>query len=787
MQRRLKLTAMILASLAIGSAIWLGPKLETTRLDPHLLSGTMNQQFTVSDGWQSIRGLPTDSAQITRNVTKSSVTRLVFELPGFQVSTVEAAGQQCSRIDVPGLIKIKTPHYPELPVVTTTLPVSGAEAVQFKITEHIMREIVIAPVEPSKGHLTRDIDPATVVAQFGQLYNQGGVWPATPVVVGKPFQLQNQFGVNLRFNPLRYDASRGVLVVTERLVVEVLTPGGLDKSLASPSREFGPVSKALFGSTSTLPTDKYETIAILGRMLIITPEVFESAVTPLAHWKRQRGIPTDLVTVPNAGVTTEEIASIITTAFYEPEGLTWVILVGDRAEMPPATGRYDGSDSDTRYTMISGEDLYPDLFISRISASSAVQVATQVNKFIAYEKYPATGTDALWYNRATVIASDLGTPTDIERAELLRTELLSYGYQPVDQIYQNAGGTTAQIRASLIAGSSLVNYIGHGSGYSWDSVLFRQSHVAAVGNSNKLPWVIDVSCSNGDIALADCFAETWLRAGTPTASAGAVGMIAASSLAPWVPPTVMQSEAVRMLTTDQAFSLGALYFSGLMQVADHYAGLPVAERVIEQNIIFGDCSLVVRTEAPSGFGVDCPTTLALGASRLSLDISGPAGSVVTLTSDGVLYATAFVNGGLPLEFIIGEWANDLTAVEVTVTGGNMVPWISAVSLTGEETPLTLDPPIVPSQIKLLGNFPNPFNPSTRIAFELPADSSVTLKVYNIRGQLVRDLSTGMTAAGAHEVPWDGQDRSGQPAPSGVYLYKLDAAGQRLTGRMTLSK
>ena len=53
--------------------------------------------------------------------------------------------------------------------------------------------------------------------------------------------------------------------------------------------------------------------------------------------------------------------------------------------------------------------------------------------------------------------------------------------------------------------------------------------------------------------------------------------------------------------------------------------------------------------------------------------------------------------------------------------------------------------------------------------------------------LVRDLSTALLPAGRHEVPWDGRDRSGRPSPSGVYLYKLEAGGQMLAGRMTLSK
>ncbi len=751
-----------------------------------MLTGLMSNQALEDHGWQKVNGSSSDTARIELEATKSHNYRLVFKLPGYSLQTVTAAGRQCSRIDVPGLGKIKSAGLPELPVVTTTLAIPGGSDVQFKIIEHDTREIRTNPVEPSKGHLSRDVDPNTVNAHFGTRY-ETGVWPTAAVVVGKPFMLQNQGGVNLRINPLRFDAPRGVLLITERLVVEVMVTGGYDKAQAPSSVEFDSVSEALFGASTPARTDKYQPNTVLGRMLIIAPKNLAEAVTPLVHWKRQRGIPTTLVTVPDVGVASSDIAEIITAAYNEPDGLTWVILVGDRAEMPPATGRYDGSDSDTRYAMISGGDIYPDFFISRISASTTSQVATQVNKFIAYEKFPATGAEAHWYNSALVIASDLGTPSDAQRCDLLRADLLAYGYTPVERIYQNAGGSTNQISEAITTGVSLINYLGHGTGYSWVSVPFRQQHLSKIENASRLPWIVDISCDNGNIALNDCFAEAWLRAGSPTVSAGAIGMIAASSAVPWVPPTVMQSEIVDLLTTDRAFTLGALYYSGLMQVADHYGGLPVAERVLEQNIIFGDCSLQVRTEVPSYFEVNCPAVLPPGATGLSLDVIGSPGAVVTLTGDGVLYETARVETNSALVLSLRSLPTDLKTVDVTASGFNMVPWMKTVSLTGVEPRVNPDFPAAPAQITLLGNFPNPFNPSTRIAFELPSDSPVSLKVYNIRGQLVRDLSTGPLSAGSHEVPWDGQDRRGQPAPSGIYLYKLDAAGQRLTGRMTLSK
>ncbi len=85
------------------------------------------------------------------------------------------------------------------------------------------------------------------------------------------------------------------------------------------------------------------------------------------------------------------------------------------------------------------------------------------------------------------------------------------------------------------------------------------------------------------------------------------------------------------------------------------------------------------------------------------------------------------------------------------------------------------------------NFPNPFNPSTRVSFSLPAGQKAWLGVYNTRGQLIKTLHDGFAAQGTHQVVWDGRDDSGNAVSSGIYLYKLVSGDQSQTRRMILLK
>ncbi len=93
--------------------------------------------------------------------------------------------------------------------------------------------------------------------------------------------------------------------------------------------------------------------------------------------------------------------------------------------------------------------------------------------------------------------------------------------------------------------------------------------------------------------------------------------------------------------------------------------------------------------------------------------------------------------------------------------------------------------LMPPALLLDPNFPNPFNPTTWIPFYLPADGQATLKVFNVRGQLVKVLRDRWYTRGPHSVVWDGTDESGAGVSSGVYFSELRQGPARQTLKMTL--
>jgi hypothetical protein len=132
-----------------------------------------------------------------------------------------------------------------------------------------------------------------------------------------------------------------------------------------------------------------------------------------------------------------------------------------------------------------------------------------------------------------------------------------------------------------------------------------------------------------------------------------------------------------------------------------------------------------------------------------------------------------------------EQAKDICEV---INKGEMVPR-NVIPLDTDNIPYspTRDTGETPAVFSLSQNHPNPFNPTTRIAFSLDREEPVSLVIYDIYGKVVKRLVDQPMVAGAYSEEWNGQDSQGNSVASGIYFYRLTAGNRTLTKKMVLLK
>jgi len=155
--------------------------------------------------------------------------------------------------------------------------------------------------------------------------------------------------------------------------------------------------------------------------------------------------------------------------------------------------------------------------------------------------------------------------------------------------------------------------------------------------------------------------------------------------------------------------------------------------------------------------------------NMSGTVAGNGGSVtVTVTFD----ATDLLEGDvLVADLVINNNAGDDVIIPVSLT------------VTGVDAEVNL--PVL--HTKLNKNYPNPFNPSTKINYSLKDDGRVSLQIYNIKGQLVKTLVDERKETGNYVVTWNGKDNSRKSVASGVYFYKMKTQNYNSTKKMILMK
>jgi hypothetical protein len=621
-------------------------------------------------------------------------TKIHFSLDGyFQIPIRTPLGPELI-ILTHGGVQITEKGTPDLGKVFADIIIPDMDEMQVKIIRSEFIEYENIFVAPSKGHFSRQTNPDDVPFEYGQVYTQNEFWPGNLAQLEDPFILRDFRGQTVTIFPFQYNPVTKLLRVYTDIVIEVSSTGNQGenilnrtKELTSMDKEFRQVYNHFFLNMDYYNNNKY-IVDEEGSLLIITYDAFADAMQPFVDWKRQTGRKTKMVLKSDVGSTAAAIQTYVANYYAQNDDFTHLLLIGDAPQIPTVSTTWGAADNG--YAFLVGNDQYNEIFVGRFSAENVAHVETQVQRMIEYER-DLNETDT-WMKTGMGIAKNEGTGSghygenDYVHMDFIRDSLLNFTY---DVVYRNYDGnvpgvpniTAAQMSAHFNQGVSITNFCNHGSVTGWSVAGYNISHVNALTNIGRLPFIWSVACVNGNFVSNFCFAEAWLRAthdGQPT---GAIGMMAATINQPWQPPMTGQDEMVTILVEKRDHikrTFGGVSINGSMKMISAHGAQGISTHVTW--ILFGDPTLQLRTSTPETINATYNPVILLGSS--SFDVNADAdGALVALSfydeskGERIIIGTAIIEDGLANVIFDYEITQPIE-VNMTITGFNKRTYIN---------------------------------------------------------------------------------------------------------------
>jgi len=642
--------------------------------------------------WISINSDEPASAEINLISSNLETSIVHINLDGYFMNEVTTPRGSAYVINVGNGTSMLEEGYPDLAKLTASLIIPDRAEMAVEVISSEYLEYTDIEVAPSKGNLTRDIDPSKVSYKYGEIYNNDMFYPGELAGLRDPYILRDHRGQTLIIYPFQYNPVTKTLRVYTDLTVRIFATGNEGKNplhrTVTPetvSQDFNILyDRHFMNATQT----RYTPVEEEGNMLIICYADFFEAMLPFVEWKTLSGRPVEMVDVAEIG--NSNAIKTYVADYYNTFGLTYLLLVGDAAQVPSS---YASGDSDNDYGYIVGSDHYPDIFVGRFSAETVDHVETQVNRTLEYEQTPYSSE---WFTRSVGIASSQGPGDDNEydyvHIRNMQNDLLGFTYTYNGELFDGSQGgndasgnpNPAMVTDEVETGTGIMLYTGHGSTSAWSTSGFSSSDVNQLENSGMYPFIWSVACVNGNFVNATCFAEAWLRAtdnatGEPT---GAIATLMSTINQSWDPPMEGQDEMVDILVESYAGNIkrtfGGISMNGCMQMNDSYGG--AGDQMTDTWNCFGDPSVMVRTSIPLSITAEYLNPLPLFTTELEVSTNCPNG-LVCLTFNGDIISTAYVQGGVAnLTF---EPITELDPLDIVITSFNRLPYIGTIEVVGE--------------------------------------------------------------------------------------------------------
>lgn len=618
---------------------------------------------------------------------------------------------------------------PSLPVARQMISIpQGAtpkvNVLNYTETIYSLDDFDIQTIYPQQPSVRKDMRPEDIKFVYDEkAYTRKGYAERPIAEVEVLGNMRAARIATLTMNPIVYDASTNTIKVRNNVEVEVVFENAdRAKTEYLYSQTTNPYFATIYNKffNKSVYDDHPDLYKTPVRMLVIAHRTFEETLKPWLQWKTEKGFYLDVNYTDEIGTSYIQIRDFVhgkyNAGVANGTAPTFLILVGDVAQIPGTMGNSSQRVTDLYYSSVDG-DYFPEMFCSRMSVETTQQLASVIEKTLIYEKY--TMADPTYLNNVLLIAGADGywNPRIAQPTIKYATQNYfnaAHGYSNVNDYltYPYTGCYN-----HLSTGVGFANYTAHGSETSWADPSFTSSNVNSLTNVDKYFLAMGNCCVSGFFGYSvPCFGEAMIRADKKGAFAY-IGScpntywyedyyfgVGATNVHGGIVPTL---ENTSMGTYDAMFmedaynTVSSVLFSGNLAVThSHSGGYQTHSSPLyywQAYHVLGDGSVMQYLSTPKDNTVQHNNSIPAGQSPFN--VKADAGSYVAISKDGVLLGTGVVDSKGSVDVTLNAPITAGGNVRIVVTAPQHKPYIKDIPVEGDNP----NPPVTNLTSSVAGN------------------------------------------------------------------------------------
>ena len=673
-----------------------------------------------------------EKAETSIKIKENSYEKLVLvnslSLQDVKTLKVKTSKGFFSELIIPGYGSSNSIGDPKLPVMKQLIEVPVGAAIKINIKNSTYTDIKLGElgasfsVMPAQPSVSKSDDPKNIIFRYNNATYKTNQFIqhnlATVEMIG------NMRGTNigrLDIAPFYYNPVKNSLRIYTSIEVEIVFENAnVSTTIEQKERNYSPYFEPSFGKIfnyKPLSTGKSNFTKYPVKYVIVADTMFYTLLQPFVEWKTKKGftVVQAYTNNPAVGNTTTSIKSYLQNLYNagtaSDPAPSFVLLVGDIAQVPSFTGTQGSHVSDLYYCEYTG-DFLPEVYYGRFSATNTTELRPQIDKTLEYEQFLMP--QSTFLDTCVMIAGQDPSfgPTHGDAQINYGTDTYfnaAHGLYSNTYLYAVSGSSATQIIQNVSDGVCMANYTAHGSSDGWADPSFNIAAVSTLQNAHKYPLMIGNCCLTNTFDNPTCFGEALLRA----ENKGALGYIGGSNSTYWDedfywgvgyrnfgtgnPPQHPAYDAANPGAYDGTFHdhnelFGSWYVTqGQMISAGNLAvtqsGNTSYSYYWEIYHLMGDPSLMVYYSDPPAMTVNYNALMPLAVTSFDITTDAPY-AYAAISKDGVLYGAALADS-------LGNITVNLDPItvpgvaDIVITRQNRQPYIGTVVVASPTGPYVL--------------------------------------------------------------------------------------------------